>query len=128
MWLKFELLYNLRCVITLPASIKRIGSNRTEKGDTISPLKVYGDICLAIQGQITLWSDLAKIRTHPRYNMHVLVTYKSKMDRIDSNREKVETLIFQMLKGSPLRSQYLDLNQIRTDPSFYVCPHYLQVL
>ena len=59
--------------------------------------------------------------------MHVLVTYKAKMDRANSNRDKVDTSIFKMHKGSLLRSRSSDLDQIQTGPGFYECPCYLQV-
>ena len=44
----------------------------------------------------------------------------SKKYLTNSNQEKVETTIFQTLKGSQLRSQWSDLTEIRTHPSFNV--------
>ena len=53
--------------------------------------------------------------------MHVPDTYKIKMDRINSYREKVATSIFLTLKGSKLCSPRSDLAKFRTHPSSYVC-------
>ena len=39
----------------------------------------------------------------------------------------MEASIFKALKGSLLHGKRLDLAEIKTHPSFKVCPHYLQV-
>ena len=59
--------------------------------------------------------------------MHVLKTCMFKTDWINSNPEKVEASILKALKGSLLHSKRSDLAEIKTHPSFNVCPHYLQV-
>ena len=62
--------------------------------------------------------------------MHVLITCKFKMYWINSNREEVEIMFFldaQWQLTSTLQSVSSDLDQLRTHPSFYAYPHYLQV-
>ena len=39
----------------------------------------------------------------------------------------METTIFQTLKGSYIRSQWSEIAEIRTHPSFNACSYYLQV-
>ena len=50
----------------------------------------YSILCCTIWSKFELLLDI----------MHVLDTYKLKMDWIDTKLEQMETLIFQMLKGS----------------------------
>ena len=81
----------------LPESIKNIGMKTTKKSWNFPHYKSVG-VFLDIQMQITpyyvvLSGGLLDI-------MHVLDTYKFKMDWINTKQEKLETSIFQMLKGS----------------------------
>ena len=58
--------------------------------------------------------------------VYVLVTCKLKMYLTDSNKENVETTIFQTLKALT-RSQWSDMAEIRTHPSFNACSFHLKV-
>ena len=81
MWLTFELIQALmRVHITCKYQKDRIKKQARKSGDTIFPI-------------ISLWSDLSKFELTLDI-MHSLVTFKSKIDQINSNREKVETMIF----------------------------------
>ena len=67
--------------------------------------------------------------------MPVLVTSNFDDDAMKNERASMETAffyykpkgIFLALKGSYLRSQWSDLDEIRTRLRFYACPRYLQV-
>ena len=63
-----------------------------KSGDTIFPIISLWGYFLDVQGQITspIWPKFKLVQD----NMHVLVTFKFKMDRINSNREKGMTSIF----------------------------------
>ena len=61
--------------------------------DTIFPIISLWGYFLDVQGQIVggpIWPKFKLVQD----NMHVLVTYKFKMDQINSNREKGVTSIF----------------------------------
>ena len=84
-------------------------------------------IFLDFQGQITPVCG----PTWPKFKllldiMHVLDTYKFKMDRIKSNREKVATSVCLTVKGYKICSRWSDLAKFRTHSSSYVCHRYLQ--
>ena len=80
------------CYQKYPASIKRSDQKQSRKsGDTIFPIISLWGYFLdnsVVGGPI--WPKFELVQD----NMHVLVTYKFKMDRINSNREKGVTSIF----------------------------------
>ena len=62
-----------------------------------------------------MWYYLVEIRTPPRYYAcpRYPDTYKFKMDWINTKREKMETSIFQTLKGSYLCGPWSDFKLIQ---------------
>ena len=84
-------------MLSLPASIKRIGLKTTKK-KWRHHFPHYKSMafffrCSRADNSIVggpFWPKFELVQD----NMHVLVTYKFKMDRINSNREKGVTLIF----------------------------------
>ena len=86
----------------LPESIRKIGSKTTKKSwkHHFPHHKTLG-VILDIQVQITpYYVVLSGRNSNSSYIMHVLDTYKFKMDWINTKRENMETSIFQSLKGS----------------------------
>ena len=95
----------------LPAIIKKIGSKTTKKswkhhfphhktmGVFLHSNADYSILCG------TIWSKFELLL----YITHVLDTYKFKMDWINTKGEKMETPIFQTLKGSLLCGPWSDL-------------------
>ena len=59
--------------------------------------------------------------------MYVIITCKYEKDPIKNNREKVENRVSNYNTICCHGNQWLDLAEFRTHPSFYACPHCLQV-
>ena len=84
-------------MLSLPASIKMIGSKTTKKKwrHHFPHYKSMGVFlrCSRADNSVVggpIWPKFELVQD----NMHVLVTYKFKMDRINSNREKRVTSVF----------------------------------
>ena len=73
--------------------------------------------------QVWIWLKFEHIRDV----MVVLVTCKNEEDQLKNDDTRVfTTIFFQTLKGRLPRSQWSDLVEIRTHPSFYALPCFVQ--
>ena len=117
---------------SLPARIKKIQlkMKALECSQDFSHYKSIG-IFSDAQGQLTLQSMVGSGLISNSFETLWLFLLPAKMRKIRSKMKALEwpqdnMLIFQVLKGRKLRSQWWDLAEIRTHSSFYACACYLQ--
>ena len=119
----------LSCMLSLPASMKRIRSRTAEKKwrhhfSHYKPMGIFSDF----QGQQSAVGGPIKPKFElVRALMHVIIACKYEKDQMKNSREKVETPFSHHYPICYHGNQWLDLAEFQTHPSYHVYYHYLQI-
>ena len=120
----------LSCMLSLPASMKRIRLRTAEKKwrhhfSHYKPMFFFFRLSRAansaVGGQIKPKFELVQAL------MHVIIACKYEKDQMKNSREKWRHRFFRHNPFCYHGNQWLDLAEFQTHPSSRVCYHYLQV-
>ena len=122
--------FQLSCMLSLPASMKRIQSRTAEK-KWRHRFSHYNPMGIFRRSRATYSAVDGPIR--PKFElvlalMHAIITCNYELLQMKNSREKVETPFFS--HHNPIcyhGNQWLDLAEFHTHPSSDVCYHYLQI-
>ena len=120
----------LSCMLSLPASMKRIRLRTAEKKwrhhfSHYKPMGIFADFQRAANSAVG-----GPIK--PKFQLvqaliQVIIACKYEKDQMKNSREKVETPFSHHNPICYHGNQCLDLAEFQTHPSSHVCYHYLQI-
>ena len=120
----------LSCMLSLPASMKRIRLRIAEKKwrhhfSHYKPMGIFSDF----QGQLTLHSVVLSSRNSNLSELSCMSSLSASMKRIDEKqpRKSGDTIFSHHNPICYHGNQWLDLAEFRSHPSSHVCYQYLQV-